>query len=237
MKKNINNLELKIYEFLGVKYFKKLVFKFRDMLVYPFTMNMNDDERKKILYNSSTNYNIGRVESLEDIKRFKKMLYFNALIHIIVLIICVPNLLKIIGGTALLKTTIINLSCIFINIYCIMLQRYNYIRINRVIKKMTPKYEKQKAKIREELKKEDTLLSEHTYKVVNVNNKEKDIMFDELIENANIKQLKKYREYLDYFRYMDSLTKNDNYYDDMKKSGIIVKMGKGKTLKMKIKNK
>ena len=39
-------------------------------------------KRKKSLYNTASNYNIGKSKSLEDIKKIKKQLFNNASIHI-----------------------------------------------------------------------------------------------------------------------------------------------------------
>lgn len=64
---------------------------------------------------------------LKDLKDFKKCLYFNSGIHICVLIICIINLF--------IRSFIIQIPFIILNLYCLMLQRYNYIRINNIIKK------------------------------------------------------------------------------------------------------
>ena len=121
--------------------------------------------------------------------------------------VCLPNFLKVIGGTASLSTTIINLTCIGINLYCIMLQRYNGIRINQLIEKMTPRYERQKDAIKEELRKEDSLLKEHTFKIVDRNKKEKKLTIDEIINTASLSQLTEYRKKLEYIKcHQDCLT-------------------------------
>ncbi len=177
---------MKIYELLGVKIFRKMAFGLRDILLFPLTIKMSKEERKYRLYHTASNYNIGKVKSLEDVKKFKKQLFINASLHIWALSTCIPNFLKVIGGTASLSTTIINVICIVINLYCIMLQRYNCIRINQLIKKMTHLYEKQKDKIKDELRKEDSILSEHVYKIVDKKNKETSITFEFFIANANI---------------------------------------------------
>ncbi len=65
-----------------------------------------------------------------------------------------------------------------------MTQRYNYIRMNQLIKRLTPRYERQKDAIKEELRKENSLLLDHTYKIID--EKETGISFDDLIANANI---------------------------------------------------
>lgn len=235
MKKN-KNIEMKIYELLGVKVFRKMAFGLRDILSFPLTIKMSKEERKNFLYHTASNYNLGKVKSLEDVKKFKKQLFINAGIHIWALSVCLPNFLKIIGGTASLSTTIINLSCIGINLYCIMLQRYNGIRINQLIEKMTPRYEKQKDTIKDELRKDDSLLLEHTYKIVDKKDKETSITFEDLIANANIEQLKQYREYLAYFQRINQAIQENEFYSDDQQIDISMPMKKNKTLKLELKN-
>lgn len=123
-----------------------------DVLVFPLTIKMSKEERKDFLYNTTSNYNIGKIKSLEDVKKFKKELFINTGLHLWALSLCLSNFLEIVRGTASLSITIINLIGVGINLYCIMLQRYNCIRINQLIKKMTPQYEKQKEAIKEELR-------------------------------------------------------------------------------------
>lgn len=199
MNKNRENIELKIYEFLGIKAFRKMAFGLRDKLSILFTLKMSKEERKYYLYHTRSNYNLGKVNSLEDVKKFKKQLFLNTSIHVIGLLVCFPNFLKVITGVAELSTIIINQICICVNLYCIMLQRYNSIRINRLIEKMIPRYEKQKTQIKEELKNKDKQLGQHSYKIVNKKDKEISITIEQLLEKATIKELKQYREYLVYF--------------------------------------
>lgn len=229
------NIELKIYELLGVKFFRKMAFFLRDTMAFPLTLKMNKDERRKFLYSRATNYNVGGY-GLEDFKKFKKQLLSNALIHIWALSVCIPNFLSVINGTASLATTIINLSCIGINLYCIMLQRYNHIRINQVIEKMKPREEKKKNLIKEELKKEDQLLKQHSYKIVNKHKKEQDITFDELLSTASLQQLRDYREHLIYFKnYCNFLDEHSSYADDISETSMTVPIEKNKTLKLELK--
>ncbi len=117
-----------------------------------------------------------------------------------------------------------------------MLQRYNCIRINQLIKKMTPLYEKQKDKIKDELRKEDSILSEHVYKIVDKKNKETSITFEDLIANANIEQLKLYREYLICFQRINQAIKENKMDFESEQADISVSIGKNKTLKLELKN-
>lgn len=199
MKKN-KTTEMHIYELLGIKKFKKMVFLFRDALVkillFPLMFIMSKEEINKMIYSTPSNYNFGVIKDLEDVKKFKKQLYLNAGIHIYALLICIPNFLKIIAGTMALAPAIINIMCIFINLYCIMLQRYNCIRINKFVEKMAPRYEKQKEKLKEQLKETDDLLPKHTYKITDKKDKESNVTIEQLIDGANMEQLKQYRKYL-----------------------------------------
>lgn len=184
----------------ALKFLKKQAFFIRDIVTLPLTFKMPKEERKKSLYNTASNYNIGKEKSFENIKKFKKQLFKNAGIHIFALLAFIPSFIKIIMGMASLSTTIIVLPAMVMNIYCIMLQRYNCIRINQLIEKMTPRYEKQKDAIKEELIEKDSLLLEHSYKIVDKKEKEIKINFEDLIANASIQELKQYRNYLAYLQ-------------------------------------
>lgn len=233
MKKN-KNIEMRIYELLGVKVFRKMVFGFRDILAFLLTIRMSKEERYNFLYNRASNYNLGKVKSLEDVKKFKKQLFINSGIHVWALSVCLPNFLKVIGGTASLSTAIINLTCIGINLYCIMLQRYNGIRINQLIEKMTPRYERQKDAMKEELRKDDSLLLEHTYKIVDKKERETSITFEDLIANANIEQLKQYLEYLAHFQSINQSTQ-ENDISAEHQVVVSMPMEKHKILKLELK--
>lgn len=233
MKKN-KNIEMRIYELLGVKVFRKMAFGLRDILAFPLTIRMSKEARHNFLYNIASNYNLGKVKSLEDVKKFKKQLFINSGIHVWALSVCLPNFLKAISGTASLSTAIINLTCIGINLYCIMLQRYNGIRINQLIEKMTPRYERQKDAMKEELRKEDSLLLEHTYKIVDKKERETSITFEDLIANANIEQLKQYREYLAHFQSINQSTQ-ENDISAEHQVVVSMPMEKHKILKLELK--
>lgn len=183
--KNREDIELKLYEKIGIKHFKSFVLKLRDFS-FRYVIKMTEEEIQNSL-NSQSNYNIGKINSMEDVVNFKKMLYLNALIHTFAMI---PCLIAFINATNLLF-----LLLTIINIYCIILQRYNCIRINKLIKKMTPHYERQRNKIKEEIEKEYALLEEHTNEKV-LERTENSITLDEIINNSSIDDLKKYREFL-----------------------------------------
>lgn len=230
MNKKGKNIELKIYELLGIKIFRKMAFGLRD--ISALALKMSKEERTDKPYNTASTYNIGKIDSLEDIKKFKKNLFINAGIHLWALSLC------LIGGTASLPIpiTIINLIGIGINLYCIMLQRYNCVRINQLIKKMTPRYEKQKESIKEELRKDDLLFKDHTYKIVDKKERETSITLEDLIATATIEQLKQYRDHLSYFKEKKQMMEEQpSYYTSDEQPSISVPLQKNKTLKLELK--
>lgn len=235
MKKS-EKLEMKIYELLGVKAFRKMAFFVRDTLAIPFNLDIPKEKRKEKLYSRFSNYNLGKVRSVEDLKKYKKMIFINTFIHIWGLLVCLPGFFRTINGITSMSFGIINLGCIILNSYCIMLQRYNCIRINQLIEKMKIRDEKQKEKIREELRKEDSMLLDHTYKIVD--SKEKDNEFDvtieDLIQNANLEQLKKYRDYLSQFQMVNQEIQNDKVLSNFDEVEVKVPTENGKQLKLKL---
>ena len=233
--KNNKNIEMFIYELLGVKSFKKMAFALRDNMWILRTLKMSKEERHNYLYNTASNYNLGKVESLEDLKNFKNEIFWNAEIHLFGFLISMLFFIKFIVGSAFLAAIITLISSV-INLYCVMLQRYNCIRINQLIKKMTPRYEKQKDAIKDELIKENSLLLEHTYKIVDKNERETTINFEDLIANANIKQLKMYREYLAYFQSINQSMRENNFYFAEHQIDMSVPIEKQKMLKLEFKS-
>lgn len=197
MKKKI---ELKIYELLGIKIFRKIVFGFCKLIASPFTLLLPKEDRKEFLNNLKIiNYNI-KGYNVQNLRKFKKYLFLNAMFHVSVLLFCLPTFMKVIGGMTSVLQTITSCIVIAINCYCIMLQRYNQIRINETIKRILPYEEKQKTKIKEELKGLENSLSEHTYAIIDKKNNEKEITFNELLQTATLEELKKYRDYLNLAR-------------------------------------
>ena len=115
-----------------------------------------------------------------------------------------------------------------------MLQRYNCIRINQFIKKMTPKYEKQKDEIKNKIRKEEALLIDHSYKIVDTMKRETNISFEDLIANATIGELKEYYEYLANFQKVNQIIKEKEYYNPKNPVTLSIPMAKRKTLKLEL---
>lgn len=152
MKKINNNDEMKIYEFLGVKQFKKLTFKLEKFI-------HRKDKNKNI------NYHIVDSDNLESVNSFKKYLFYNGSIHARNLMFGVPStfLLTIIGGNAVLLGMIYLI--LIKDLYCVMLQRYNWIRIKNYELKLKERNEKLINKKGDNLKSEraDEAINENLY--------------------------------------------------------------------------
>lgn len=115
MKKS-QKIEMKIYELLGVKLFRKAAFKLEKIV-------HRKDKGK------NTNYHIqkNQLNSLED---FKKYLFYNGAIHTNNLIRGIP-LLVLMYLLNLKTLSLIGLSAWLLkDAYCVMLQRYNWIRLS-----------------------------------------------------------------------------------------------------------
>lgn len=140
-KKKGEDLELKIYKALGVKYFRNLAFKLEKLIHIK-------DKKKNI------NYHINDCKDLVSIDKFKKYLYYNGFIH-------VKNL--IFGSVGLALMIILNASVIPVialstlllkDAYCVMLQRYNWIRITRHEEKLKARERKRIDKVKSNIDKE-----------------------------------------------------------------------------------
>ncbi len=201
MKGKINDFELKLYEKLGIKKFKKYIIGLKDSLID--TKYMNNPKGKEEYKKKHTNYSLGTAKTLDDLKSHKKEMLFNGIVHTMSLISCISILattpvvlplsaLNLIGYTSTLLVTVINT-------YCVMLQRYNWIRFDKVIEKNNASDMKKKQKAKKELKEKDKELSEHKYKVKKVSkrfSKEKEVTLDEIVEHATLSELREYRKRL-----------------------------------------
>lgn len=110
------DLEKKIYECLGVRFFRMLVFKLEKMVHY----------RDK---GTNINYHIAKYEpsALED---FVKYLFYNGAIHVRnIAFFVVYVILRAVFGRSIGWYDIALLILAVKDAYCVMLQRYNYIRL------------------------------------------------------------------------------------------------------------
>lgn len=146
MKDKLYKFEKKTYELLGVKKFRKIAFKSREIIWYPFTFRMKKEDRKQLFYNTPDNYIMKKGNGMQDLIDFKKQLYMNATIHILALLVLSDNVAKVFSGQIPTSYAILTMSLVGINSYCIMLQRYNYIRIKHVLEKAKNKDNKEKNK-------------------------------------------------------------------------------------------
>lgn len=137
--KERHKVETKIYELLGIKKFKKAVFKLEKII-------HRKDKGKNI------NYHVKDSRSKESVNSFKKFLYYNGIIHIKNLLIGIPSITIM----ALLNVKLIFLIpyAIFLlkDVYCVMLQRYNWIKINEFEEKLNSRQQKMIKKETEQLK-------------------------------------------------------------------------------------
>ncbi len=119
-------LEEKIYEFLGVKYFKK------------FVLSMGKSNRKNSNIPKKNNYFLHEL-SIDGINDFKKSgIKYNSIIHIVGLTFCLLSLTTATSTFSIIWRSILTA----VNAYCVMLQRYNNIRLNRIKEKLKEREER-----------------------------------------------------------------------------------------------
>ena len=113
----INKVELHLYSILGVRFFQKMVFNLEKFI-------HRKDGEKNQNYHFTSN-------SIEAMDQFVKYLFFNGSIHFrnIVFFIVYCIMKKVFFSFGFYDIFIVIL---FIkDVYCIMLQRYNYLRIKK----------------------------------------------------------------------------------------------------------
>lgn len=158
---NIEKIEIKIYKFLGIEKFKRLVFKLENFI-------HRNDNMKNI------NYHVVNSNSISSVENFKKYLYNNGKIHVKGLIngVIITGITLILGINPLILTF---LGLLMIkDIYCIMLQRFNWIKIKEFQRKLKEKEERKIIKEKESLDYEQV---KQAARKLNINGKE---MIEEL---------------------------------------------------------
>lgn len=207
-------LEMKIYESLGIKRFKKLVLEIGYRSIRLFDRSLTREK----YYKSSSNYRMKKGNGLDDLRKFKKMLFLNGGIHSLALIHNVVMMVEAISLGSFWGLALVGCYSV-INGYCILLQRYNYLRIERVLKKGEPIEEKKKIDILEELKGVDHLSKQCSHTVITDRVVTTSFDSDEFKNRATLKELRKYRDFLIDVKRAEDET---NY--------SVVEMGKGKYL-------
>lgn len=167
MSKN-QKFEVKIYELLGIKLFKKAVFKLEKII-------HRKDGKKNI------NYHIKNSNDMESVDNFKKFLYYNRAIHTKNLIFDIPVIILMIVFRYNLILIVPIMLWLIKDIYCIMLQRYNWLKINGFEEKLQVRKNKRIERRVEEIDKEK----------IKVNLEQKEIDKNELVA-----ELEKMRNYL-----------------------------------------
>lgn len=174
----MKNKEMKLYEKLGVREFRWLAFSLRKVFLYPFTIGMSEAERRNF-FNSPDNYNMGYTRNIKEIGAYKKNLFLNAGIHVFSLLYCIKGF---IDYPYLITVPLLALP-IAINIYCLMLQKYNYIRIKQFTERIKSRNEKVNQPEETEPQKEIVASKNASNKRLNT-----------------IKELKQHRNYLESLR-------------------------------------
>lgn len=120
-------MEMKFYELIGIRQWKKFVLWLMAQII------RNPRDRR------GTNYYLKDL-SLEAVKDFKKQLLFNGSVHLIGMIACMFGMIVYYVQGELLLSKFLYLSILFIlNLYCVMLQRYNWLRIKKVLARVARK--------------------------------------------------------------------------------------------------
>lgn len=117
-------MEMRFYELIGIKYWKRLVLWFIGLFY-------RKPEKRK-----GGNYWLESI-SVDGIKNFKEMLILNALLHTIASIFNTIWLVKYHFFVDNIPLLIFYIVMYVVNGYCIILQRYNWLRIKKTLKKIS----------------------------------------------------------------------------------------------------
>lgn len=110
--------EVKIYEMLGIKHFRMFVFKLEKFI-------HRKDKGRNINYHIQNN-------TLRGVNAFTKYLFYNGAIHVRnIVFILVYYLFRHILNRPIHWYDYLVLVFLIKDIYCVMLQRYNYLRLNQ----------------------------------------------------------------------------------------------------------
>lgn len=108
--------ELRLYTILGVQQFRKMVFLLEKVVHF---------RDKK----TNTNYHVGGFTP-EAVKNFEKYLFYNGSIHVRNIIYAlIYSVLRVVFGSRMFWFDFVVIVHTIKDIYCVMLQRYNYLQI------------------------------------------------------------------------------------------------------------
>ena len=118
---------MNFYRKIGVLQWKKFVLWLMSLLI------RNPEERK------GTNYYLAGINR-KSVKDFRKMLLLNGMIHVVGAIFCIQDIASIIIANNIVSISMLYVIILFfVNLYCVMLQRYNWLRIKKVLNKVARK--------------------------------------------------------------------------------------------------
>lgn len=121
-------MEMKFYEKIGVRKWKNF------MLWLMGLVCRNPEVMRKV-----ENYYLSGINIMA-VKNFRKMLVFNGVVHFLGILACIEGFVLIMMQNNLVSFQTLEMTVLFfLHLYCTMLQRYNWIRIKKVLKKVTRK--------------------------------------------------------------------------------------------------
>lgn len=97
-----------------------------------FKLNLPKEEAKEYLYHTASNYNLGTRTNLKELENYKKEILYNAIVHTVPFLISIGGCFFEFGCNLPLAYTFLGFS--IAHFYCVMLQRYNWIRVDEVLK-------------------------------------------------------------------------------------------------------
>lgn len=128
----INIVEMHLYELLGIKLFKKAI------LIFERFKHIKDGGQNE-------NYHLKNISN-HTLFQFSGYLIYNAFFHIVSLLFAFLSFIVIYNSHQKnLATTIILVFVVIFDIYCLMLQRYTYLRLQQLINKKQLKKQQAKA--------------------------------------------------------------------------------------------
>ena len=197
--KKINEIEIKLYEKLGVRFFRKLAYGVYYMLKKPIVYSrVKDKDLRKKMLKSPDNYNMKTGNGMQDLRDFKKMLLINASLHIFFLGDTIHDFIFALVNGIPISYAFAFIIPFLLNGYCIMLQRYNQLRINKVLEKGEKVEARKKVVLCEQIKKEEFLSKVESYKLLSRKNQEEvSITLDDFLNSLSLQDLKFYKESLD----------------------------------------